>query len=172
MHTDSLGQLIDRLIIAQLKVWHYRQDQKEEAAQVEGEQAEGLAAAIETYLWECLSGRRVPLIQHHLRYHDHNRTEAWRPGKKATEMIPESISGCILRLVETHAGYWRAQSRIQALKKLIDTAPSITEKHHFEQEFIKLQRQEIDLANQQRNETITQLDHLFAAYHDARKGSA
>ena len=171
MTTESLAQLIDRLAIAQLKIWHYTQDGKTAAVKLAQEQVELLTAAIETYVWECQTGRRRPLIQHHLRYHDHRQVEA----KQGQRALPATISGCILALVETHAAYWQAQTRIQELKRKIDRP---TTRHQpsgvytlmpthdcarYEHELVALQRSEIDLANQFRNELITHLDSLFAA---------
>ncbi len=161
MQTDSLGQLIDRLIIAHLKRFHYDQDHKVEATQLAQEQVDELAVALEVYDWECRAGQRLPRVQRHLRYHDHNETEAWRAGKKATGAMPLTLAGCVAALAQVHCEYWAAQSRIQGLKKCIDGSPDPGEKAHFEHELVTLQRQKIDLSNQRRNELIQHLDQLY-----------
>ena len=163
MQTESFGQMVDRLIIASLKKWHYAQDGKVEAAELAQEQAERLCVALEVYDYECRTGARRPSIQRHLRYHDHNEVEAWRAGKSATGDMPDTIGSCINRLVETHSDYWRSQSRIQTLKKLINGAPDgpNSDKPHFEHELVQEQRKHIDLDNQRRNELVEHIDVLY-----------
>lgn len=161
MWTETYGQLIDRVIITQLKAWHYTQDDKREAAGMAAQQVVELCEALDRYYDDCANKRVLPRIQKHLRYHDHNKVEAWRDGKQATPKAPDTISECIVALVNTHSDYWYTQSRIQILKALIDKTIDERERTDFERELIHLQRQHIDLDNQYRNELIQQIDQLF-----------
>ncbi len=170
MQTETLGQIIDRLIIAQLKYFCYDGDGKKEAADLAGEQVTDLSVALDLYDWECRTGKRVPQIQRHLRYHDHNDTEAWRAGKKATGTMPETLAGCVSALALVHCEYWATQSRIQGLKKCIDGTSDPREKAHFEHELVVSQRRGIDLSNQRRNELIQHLDTIYQKALDKRQG--
>lgn len=161
MYTETFGQLVDRLVIARLKEWHYTQDSKTEAAQLAHEQVAELTVAVERYVDDCHSRRVIPRVQKHLRYHDHNQVEAWRSGKKATPDVPATIGGCIAALVDTHSDYWLSQSRIQTIKRLLNDTMDDHESADFNAELVKLQRQHIDLDNQYRNELITAIDTMF-----------
>lgn len=161
MQTESLGQMLDRLVIAALKAWHFDHDHKPEAAELAREQVAQLCTAVEVYDWECRTGQRTPQVRRQLRYHNHNDVEAFRPGKQATANVPGTLSGCVVRLVEIHSTYWQAQSQIQTLKRLIDSAVG-AERAHFEHKMVQLQRRDIDLSNQARAETVQQLDTIYA----------
>jgi len=163
MQTDTYGQLVDRLIIANLKYYHYDRDGNVEAAALAKEQADSLSKALETYDWECRNKKRLPLIQHHLRFHNHNDVEAFRAGKKATPNTPDTIGDCIAALVTCHSDYWHNQTSLQTLKKLIDSAPEGTaDQAHFEKEFVLAQRL-TDRHNQYRNELTEAIDGLYVA---------
>ncbi len=155
MQTESYGQMIDRLIIANLKHWHYTQDGRENDAECAKDQACRLSAAIEVYNYECRTGQRRPAVQLHLRYHNHNDVEA-----KADSGLPKTIGECISLLVSTHSDYWRAQSRIQELKGMIDKAAEC-ETVALDRELVELQRTHIDLDNQRRNELVQHIDELY-----------
>jgi len=161
MQTDTFGQIIDRLIIANLKRYHYEKDDNKEAAELAGEQVASLSKALEVYDWECRNKKRMPLVQHHLRFHNHNDVEAFRVGKKITPNVPDTMGKCVDALVTCHSDYWHNQSRLQTLKQMIDSAPEGTaDKAHFEKEFIQAQRK-TDLYNQLRNEILEGIDELY-----------
>ena len=162
MDTDSLFQIFDRLAIARLKEFHFSSAGNADAAALAKEHADDLSMAGEVLLWEYATGKKVPRLHHHIRFHDHGKAEG-RFGPHSAEMPkPKTVMECAGMLAQVHASYWNKQSRIQTLKKLIDGATVETERAHFENEFCKLQRA-IDLDNQIRSVLVQAGDALLAA---------
>lgn len=161
MWTETYGQMLDRLIIARLKAYHYTQSDKPEAAELAEQQCTELKMALGRYVEDCTALRALPRVQKHLRFHDHNKVEGWREGKQATPPAPDTIEGCIDALAGTHCDYWDSQSRIQTLKQLIDRTSVERERQDFEGELVHLQRRHIDLDNQHRSELVQRIDELF-----------
>ena len=159
MDTDGFFQIIDRHAVAKLKEFHYRAAGNEDAALLAGEQAADLAVAGEVLLWEYRTGRKVPRVHRHLRFHDHAKVEG-RFGPHSVELPePKTVMECAGLLAQTHAAYWQRQTRVQTLKKMIkDGGPDVA---HFEKEFVAEQRQ-IDLCNEVRNRLIQAGDILLA----------
>lgn len=161
MYTETYGQLCDRIAVAELKEFHFKQAGNDQAAEAAHQLVEFLVMACEHYEKECYAGVVVPRVQKSLRFHNHNDVEAWRKGKKATPDCPDSIGKCIAELARVHADYWEAQSSIQTLKALIDKTTVESERRDFEHEMVVLQRTRIDLDNQYRNELVEHIDALF-----------
>lgn len=163
MTTESMFQLIDRMAIARLKEFHYTEAGNGAAAALAGVQARDLGTAGDVYLWECLTRRRVPQVQRHLRFHDHGKAEGKWPTKTALEEIDAtSVMEIAGKLALTHAQYWSLQTVIQHLKGWMGTEHRGTQGYKDAcVRFTEVQR-EIDLLNQQRNDLIQAGDALLA----------
>ena len=158
MQTETFMQMVDRMVIAQLKSFHYTDKGRFEEATASGEHAKHLRIAIDTYFWECCNGVRVPRVHTPLRFHDHSKLE------NVKSEDPDSLAGCIALLAQTHFEYWELQSGIQQIKKDIDLARKDGDKPYENQlsvAFSDLQR-DIDVKNSRRNELIQLGDELFA----------
>lgn len=159
MDTDTFFQILDRLIIARLKEFHFGKDGNSDAARMAGDLAEDLGMAGRVLLWEYARGRKAPRTVPHMRFHDHAKVEG-RFGPHSAEMPePTTVFECVATLAQVHADYWQHQGRAQTLKKLIkDGGPDVA---HFEKEFASTQRR-LDMDNQIRNVTIVLGDQLLA----------
>ena len=148
---DSFCQLLDRLIVARLKEWHYKRDNRHKEATLAREQADELSDAARDYLRECLDGEREPRVHQHLRYHEH----------ASDKQVAKSLMDVVSRLVSYHAQYWDAQGRVLSLRKA--EAPDYEEIHRWQ--LI------CDGANQQRSVLIETGDDLLRRMWEARKSA-
>ena len=158
--TDSLFMLIDRLTIARLKAFYFKEAGNEAAAEMAREQAEELALASELLLREYLSGERRIRVTVPPRFHDHRIVEGKWAYHKADMPEPKSIMECAGALAETHARYWSLQTEVQALKRLIDASQGLPDLPAFESRFVVKQRQ-IDLCNQIRSDLVALGDTML-----------
>jgi len=154
---DTYMQLVDRAQVARLKQHHHTDPLYKAAAR---DQAEALAETAQTYLMDCLRGRRVPEVQQHLRFHDHHDVE------QEDVPRPTSVVDAASMLAITHATYWGLQTEIQAVKKQLDARK---QKSALQARFVDLQRR-IDLMNQLRNDLIEAGDNLLVDMCKALRG--
>ena len=161
MQTESLFSLIDRMSIANLKVFHYTKAGNLEAAAIAQGQVNDLGVAGDVYVYECVTGKRKPLLRPHLRVHDHRKIEGKWAGKKEEMEEPKSIMECAWMLASANAQYWDNQSTLQTLKSMIDKSDGLPDKPRLESDFCARQRRQ-DIFNQRRNDLIDLGDQMFA----------
>ena len=165
--TDSLFQLFDRLAIARLKAFHFKETGNAAAMEMARDQAEELALAGELLLGEYLRGERRVRVVIPPRFHDHRVVEGKWAYQKAEMPEPKTIMECAGALAETHARYWSLQTEIQALKRLIDTSQGLPDLPALHQKFVTSQRQ-IDVLNQVRSDLVALGDMKLKEALDAR----
>lgn len=148
---DSFCQLLDRLIIARLKEWHYRRDGRSEDAGHAKAQAEELSDAARAYLLECLEGNREPRVHRHLRYHEH----------ACNAEVPESLMDAVSQLAACHAEYWEAQGRVIEFRKAEQLLPVLKQ--------IEAAQRTCDSANQRRSALVQAGDDMLRRMWEARR---
>ena len=169
MWTETFGQLIDRIIVSELKMEKFAEAKNETAYELAAEQAQRLSTAIEVCLLEIVQGTRKAEVQQILRFHNHHKTEGAWAGKSVQKPNPQSIGEAISLLVQTHCQYWQKQSRIQGLKEYMrrDSNEPILMAEH-QKDFVETQRQ-LDLLNQDRNVLVEQIDKFLVGIVEKSK---
>lgn len=160
-------QIVDRLAIARLKAFHFREAGNQAASEMAQAQAEELALAGELLFREYLRGERRVRVVVPPRYHDHRVLEGKWAYHKAEMPEPKTIMECTGALAETHARYWSLQTEIQALKRLIDHSQGLPDLPALESRFVTKQRQ-IDLCNQVRSDLVALGDTMLKEAIDAK----
>jgi len=158
---DSWMQLVDRLIICQLKYYHFCRDPDKAAeAAVAREQAAELVDTSSLYLAECISGHREPRVNQVLRFHEH---ECHLPGTAS------SIGTIISELTACHARYWEAQDEIMALRKRLSGAGSTG----YEDAYRELHEWQLvcDGSNQRRSDLVNAGDQMLREMLSVREGT-
>tara|TARA_Y100000310_G_scaffold276133_1_gene293088 strand:- start:550 stop:1020 length:471 start_codon:yes stop_codon:yes gene_type:complete len=152
--------MVDELAIVDLKIYHFKNEDKREAVESLEKDASNLREEITRLMMDVRGGVVNPQQKWRIRYHDHKDHEL------EGQVIPGTIGGCISRLVTIHSTYWGLQSRVQRLKGTIDGLNSeSTKTAHFDlyEDFEKVQRA-IDLQNQFRNDIVHHIDKLFKEF--------
>ena len=162
---DSFFQLVDRLIICQLKYYHFCRDPDKAAeAAVARAQAAELVDASSLYLAECVSGRREPRVNQVLRFHEHDVMPAGR--LRVPDHEHECLGAIISELTSCHARYWEAQGEIMALRKRLSGAGSTG----YEDAYRELHEWQLvcDGCNQRRSALVNTGDQmLYDLFRDA-----
>lgn len=157
--TDTLGQLVDRIIIARLKAFHHRRAGNEFLAELCDDEARVLSRAADELLAARKAGEPVPLVKANTRFHDHSDVEGQRLRRPAT--IWEAID----KLVMAHATYWVHQTTVNNAKARLILAEGkgehvVDEANNLRRVVVDSQR-ECDLCNQHRNQLIQWADELL-----------
>jgi outer membrane murein-binding lipoprotein Lpp len=154
----TFGDIVDELAIVDLKIYHFKIKDMEEAVEALEGDAHNLREEITRLMMDAKSGLVNPQQKWRIRYHDHKDHES------ESQVVPDTIGGCISRLVVIHSTYWQLQTQVQGLKSEIDNLGAnedSSDSFNLLADFKDAQRA-IDLQNQFRNDIVRQLDKLFA----------
>tara|TARA_Y100000034_G_C6795673_1_gene356599 strand:+ start:138 stop:623 length:486 start_codon:yes stop_codon:yes gene_type:complete len=152
MITESFGQIVDRMVIEQLKAFMHTDPEKKQQCE---DQASLLQTAADAYLYECATGTRKPHVNHSARYHDHKTHDI-----EHVTLYADTVGEAILGLSKQHFDYWQLQSRIQEIKGKLDDEKYASTHTELSVEFVDLQRK-IDMCNQNRNDIRDRLDKIL-----------